>query len=295
MANETAPNRRTLAELTALYSLEPGLRDLFVEGPTDQRFYERLLGEHGINNVKVRHIGLIEIGDGILDAHGLAHGNKGRVTALALTLDSRFARTLSFVRCIVDADFDYICDTVVQSRHILYTDYTSVELYTFNAHTVRKAITSLGYDMSLAEIQSLMVSLTTALKDLFVMRAANQQLGWGMKLVIFTRCCKVVDRIIIFDSGVATERYLHKNHRYSEQGDFQRTCDELHLVHLADQRQCIHGHDYVELLGWYLQRRFNWHGYQHNKQSLMPQLLELLEFDWISQEPLYRAMTCVYE
>ena len=284
-----------LPKLNALYSLEPRLRELFVEGLTDQRFYERLLGEYGINDVKVRYIGLIEIGDDILDAHGLAHGNKGRVTALALTLDSRFARTLSFVRCIVDADFDYICDTFVRARHLLYTDYTSVELYTANAHTVRKAITLLGFDVSNADIQSLMASLTKALRELFVMRAANQQLGWGMKFVIFTRCCEIVDRSIVFDRVLATERYLHKNIRYSERRDFQSACDELRLVHLADQRQCVHGHDYVELLGWYLHRRFNWNGYRHDGWSFMPKLLEALEFDQISQDPLYRALTGVYK
>jgi hypothetical protein len=57
MSNE----RRTLEELVTRYQLEPGLRDIYVEGKTDKILLEWFLEQRGVKSFAVYEIDTVEI------------------------------------------------------------------------------------------------------------------------------------------------------------------------------------------------------------------------------------------
>ena len=138
--NGSALPRRTISELITRYELEPDLRDIFVEGPRDRRFYSWYFRRCGYKDSEVLEIDLVEITRETLEAYGLGSGNRARVIALALELDSRFTSVLRFVRCIADSDYDFVLASRIWARHLYYTDYTSVDLYAYEKELLSKVL-----------------------------------------------------------------------------------------------------------------------------------------------------------
>ena len=95
----------------------------------------------------------------------------------------RFPSVLESVRCIADSDFDFVLSSRKTSAHLLYTDYTSVELYTYDKDFLSKVLL-LGFNIPESDTQSLFDSMTLVLQELFIVRASNQSLNWGMRLVV---------------------------------------------------------------------------------------------------------------
>ena len=204
--------RHRISELVTKYRLEPSIRDLFVEGPGDQNIYSWYLETSGCKLLKVSTIEWVEISKDILISHGLASGNRDRVIALALELDSQFSHVLGYVRCIADSDFDFVLNARKSANHLLYTDYTSIDLYTCSEDLLRKLF-RLGFNIPDSEIGPLLDSLFSILQDVFIIRAANEKLGWDMTPVRFTRCCEINVPAITFDRNKFINRYLMSNCR----------------------------------------------------------------------------------
>ena len=124
MTNSEGIPRRTVKELIAKYKLEPDIQDLYVEGVRDRNIYNWYLKSTGRSDVTLVEIQLVEISKECLESHGLDGGNRNRVIALSLELDGCFPKTLSYVRCIADSDFDY----VLKSGRTLYTSFIPITL-----------------------------------------------------------------------------------------------------------------------------------------------------------------------
>ena len=199
--------RRRICELVTRYELEPNLRDLFVEGSRDQSVYNWYFRQSGCRNVGVFPVASIDVTPETLNAHGLGSGNRARLTAVALELDRQFTSVLQFVRCVADSDFDFILRSQTLASHLLYTDYTSMDLYAYEEEVLRKVL-CLGFAAPETEIEPLLVSMTRVLRQLFIIRAANERLNWGMTLLPFTRCCEIPGAQIIFERNEFVERCL---------------------------------------------------------------------------------------
>ena len=200
--------RRELAELIVKYQLEPSLRDLYVEGPQDKALYQWYLEDIGCKDVAVYEIDSVEITQEITGRNGLGNGNRNRIMALALELDKRFPTTLSYVKCIADRDFDFLLGLFISANHLLYTDYTSVDMYSYNDQLISKALL-LGLNLSQDDAKGLTRLLSPVLKELFIIRATFQALNWNRSCVRFTRCCTVDGAQISFDTSEFIVRTLN--------------------------------------------------------------------------------------
>ena len=285
--------RHTISELVTRYQLEPDLRDLFVEGPRDQDIYSWYLAASGCKLLTVYAIETVEISSDILISHGLASGNRDRVIALALELDAGFSHTLQRVRCIADSDFDFVLNVRKCANHLLYTDYTSVDLYTCDRDLLRKVF-RLGFHNPDLQIGPLFDSLISVLQDVFVIRAANEKLGWGMTLVPFIKCCEINGSVITFDRGEFINRCLHRNHRKADRPVFEEVCAKLQTVCLKDPRQGIRSADYYELIGWYLKQKQNWKGYRKDKRSVRTTIMPSVDYNLLSTETLFGELDAVF-
>ena len=285
--------RRTIEEIITRYQLEPDLRDLFVEGPRDRDIYRWYLRQCGYRDVSVFQIDTVEVTRTTLDFHGFGNGNRARLVALAFELDTQFEAVLQFVRCIADSDFDFILGFHGDKPHLLYTDYTSVDLYTFEEQLLKRVL-CLGFTHSEARVESLMESITPILMEMFIIRAANGRLDWGMTLPDFTRCCEIHGSRINFDRDVFVNRCLDSNAKRRDRATFDNVCAELEAVQLSDPRKGIQGDDYFELLGWYLRHQSGWRGYTRGERSIMTVLLPALDDRLLSKEGLFARLTTVF-
>ena len=293
MADNDDANRRTIDELKMRYVLEPDLRDLYVEGPQDKGLLEWYLNQLGHSDITVIEINHVAIERELLNHHGLPGGNKNRLIALALELDKSFGNTIPTVRCVVDADFDFILSPTSSAYHLLRTDYTSLDLYSFNETSLTKVI-AVGLNIQGQNSELILCNLSPVLKDLFIIRAANTVLGWSMRWIRFTRHCRLGGDEIHFDRAQFVTNYLVNNGKGGRRDEFESECNRLTSAVPQDDRQCIRGDDFVELLGWYLHERFHWSGYQSGRRSTLPFLRTALETEQLSTERLFSTLDSMF-
>ena len=125
---------RRVAELAALYELEPTLRDVFVEGPSDRGLLKAFLNSHNRRDVSVYSIDTVEIDGGDLQREQLPDNNRSRVIYLAAALERETSVPLrSRVVCIADADLDHVRGIRRDHELLIYTDYTSLEISAFDS------------------------------------------------------------------------------------------------------------------------------------------------------------------
>jgi len=75
-----------------------------------------------------------------------------------------------------------------------------VEMYLFNEALVRKFLTIVTMGCT-CPVSSVLEELGKVLQRLFVMRLANQELGWNMAWLSCERTCKRKGNTIVFDEG----------------------------------------------------------------------------------------------
>ena len=293
MVDSEGANRRTIDELHQRYVREPALRDLYVEGPQDKGLVEWYLTQVGHTDISVIEIEHVAIGRELLDLHELPSGNKSRLIALALELDKSFGDHIPTVRCLVDADFDFLLSASFSADHLLRTDYTSLDLYSYNETSLTKMM-GVGLNIHGQNSELILSRLSRVLKKLFIFRAANLVLSWSMRWIRFTRYCTLHGDEIHFDSGRFVNNYLSTNGRARHRDEFESACNGLTNAVPIDDRQCIRGGDFVELLGWYLHERFHWSGYRSNDRSALPFLRMALQIDNLSGEPLFSTLDKIF-
>jgi hypothetical protein len=129
--------RRTIEELIVKYELEPTLRDIYVEGYSDALFFRWFLEKSDASNAVVYEIDSVEVDAQTVIKHKLEVGNRGRLIAFGMEVDRRIAHPHQ-VTCIVDRDYDIVLQKEYGAGVLLFTDYTSLELYSFNENTLTK-------------------------------------------------------------------------------------------------------------------------------------------------------------
>ena len=285
--------RRTIRELEVRYFLEPSLKDLYVEGVGDKSVYEWYLRNAGHKDVSVYEIDSVDVSRVTCEDHGLGGGNRNRVIALSLEFDRKFPRTLSYVRCIADSDFNLIMASQVTGGHLLYTDHTSLDIYAYDKDLIGKILAE-KFCIPAIEIEPLFFSMHAILKELFLIRASNEALGWGMALVSFTRCCSLNETTLVLDRTEFVSRCLNSHSKFGNRAQFESSCDRLRSVQVDDDRKIIHAEDFLELLGWCLKKRTGWTEYRAGKRSILSTLLNALEVESLSKEHLFVQLKDIF-
>jgi len=280
----TNEGRFRVHELRVKYSLEPTLRDVFVEGKTDEEFYGWFLRTSGNTSCRVLRVSLVEIPFEMLESEGLPDNNRGR----AILLARRFSET----RCatsIVDRDFDDILGPEPPTESLLTTDYSSLEMYCFAQEPLQKFLSVVlrGFPLSAAEVLDL---LTQPLLELAVLRCANQELGLCLSWVPFQRDCRDNATSIQLDRP----RFLSRWTRTRPESELINTIEKYVQERISSgliARALIRGHDFVELLRWLLGAR------SKSKQRLFPDsdalgrsLLGCLEHHALAQEEMFSRL-----
>jgi hypothetical protein len=178
--------RRKLDELVARYELEPSLHDVYVEGLTDKSIIQWFLDESNLDtkNCTVYEIDTVDIPTDQLFALGLNDSNRSRVIFLAFQLQRLIETSLPHVVCIADRDFDdLIGSSSIESELLLFTDYTSIEMYLFDSNMIEKFL-RLALRKDDLEAVNIIKNISHSLEEMFLLRAANQSLSYGMQWLL---------------------------------------------------------------------------------------------------------------
>jgi hypothetical protein len=180
---QTGPAKRTIEELLARYELEPSLRDVYVEGDSDWRLIRWFLDRKGRTDIQVYKIGSVELSDELFRESGLnPKSNRDAVVLLATRLSECFGSQHLRVRCVADADFDRHVNQCRENGFLLYTDYTSMEMYLFKESCIAKFIEFVagGFRVPMG---TFMKNMSSVLRELYIVRLCNEILKWGMQCV----------------------------------------------------------------------------------------------------------------
>lgn len=281
--------RRTLEELITRYHLEPELRDIYVEGKTDKILLEWFLEQKGVENFAVYEIDTVEIPTQKLFEYGLNDSNRSRAIALALEIQNQ--AELPYFTCIADKDFDWLFGKNYTCNSLLFSDYTSLEMYLFNEFILDKFF-RLSLRLTKLEAKTVLTKLSQILEEVFLIRATNEALLFNMEwLQDFGGCCQINKNEIKFDSEKFIQKYLNKNSKMSEHILFITKLKELRTKKLKDTRYQIHGHDFIELLCLYIRpylRKEIKNSY--NSEILAGGLLGCVDADYLMQETLFQKL-----
>jgi hypothetical protein len=281
------PESRTLEELVTLYRLAPELRDIYVEGSNDRSLVEWLLGVQGIGDVVVKDIDSVEVPPEIVLQRGLEDNRRGRVITLAHYLEAKFGPDFLAVTCIADGDFDHVNSRTDSSQLLFLTDYTSPEMYFFNSDSVGKLL-RLALPSFPKTADRVLVEIRPVLEDLFVVRMANASLKWGLTGVNYEKCCQLVAAGVNFDSDKCITRYLQANSRHEDKIAFLAAVSVSRQRLTSDPRVQIHGHDFVNLLAWYVRQH---KGFKSVRRDVVERaLFATAESSQLMKERLFQSL-----
>jgi hypothetical protein len=242
--------RRKIVELLTLYELEPSLRDIYVEGPTDRAFVSGVVRRLNLPQVQVREIDQVEIDAGHLSRMGLSEGAKQRVIALAVALSFESKIDLARqVACIADADDEAGKDAAIRAPLLLYTDVTSMPIYGFDGKYLQWYfdVGTMGFPLS---GQQVVEQLIPPLRSLCALRRALAVLEVNVALASITKDCSFSGGQLQFDYDRFVKRCKSKDASFAKEKKIQDAVARQLSVLGSDHRLWAGAEDFVSLLNW---------------------------------------------
>ncbi|MFZ3210020.1 MAG: hypothetical protein WA188_00755 [Terriglobales bacterium] len=279
--------RRTLQELAAIYKLERTTRDVIVEGGGDKCLIEWFLGDNDVENVVVYEISSFQIDAQAVRKWGGENNNRGRVISLACEMEATVGDRI-YLTCIADTDLD----TILENRHncklLLLTDYTCMEMYAFNPTVLNKYL-KLNHGHFPKPAKTVLAEITPALEQLFLARIVNFMLDLNLEAVAFERSCELRTDGVHLDVRDYVGRYLSKNRKASGIGGFLSEMSKYEKRLTSDPRNQIQGHDFLNLLSWYIAQH---KGFSRLQEEMLqrPLFTAAAESARLRAEPLFEAL-----
>jgi len=274
MKRLSVPNRKKIDELIVRYTLEPGLRDVYVEGPAEKNLLEWFFTESRLEQIDIFDVNTINIPESVTNNYGLRSdnnqcGNRDRIITLSLEFDKKLKNHIPYLICIADSDFDFLLGRKFHSSYLVYSEYTSTDLCFFSEQSLGKILTLLGSN-PVCGIKQWVQNIKDVLQKLFLIRTANVKLAWDMTWQEFSKCCYIDNNdYVIFKDQEFINKYLNANGRRNNIDTFISVLNELTQIQVASYECVIRGHDLFELLGWYITRKKGKHGNKFRDQEVI--------------------------
>jgi hypothetical protein len=244
--------RRKISELATLYELEPTVRDIYVEGPTDRAFVAAVARRLGLK-VQIREVDLVEISAAQLLELDLGVGCRQRVIALAILLE-RAAKTdlSSQVACIADADDEAGHSPKFTGSLLLYTDASSMTTYAFDSKYIQwyLDVVVLGFPLTGEQVVS---ALMPVLRVAALLRRCASTLRLSVAMVDLTRDCEIAGDVVEFDRNRFLLRFMNKAGAHNRREELETEITS-HTLLTADPRLWVHAEDFTSILNWLIVR-----------------------------------------
>ncbi|MER5691387.1 hypothetical protein ACWDBO_22580 [Streptomyces mirabilis] len=235
-------NRRTPDELATLDIVEPGMKEVIVEGRSDagllRWFFSQVAPDADIALFAVTDRVLID-SDTITD-RGHNTGPRGSVVSTAEIISGKAPRS-SRVLFVADRDGDsFGLDACPELDNIVYTDFAAMELYCLSIKTIGKVLSVALRAPKHITAQSVIDAITPALVTLFRIRATLRSMPEPKKLA-----AKVIDQLQFNASGsdLDPEAALERSGKGYSRKDLSETLSRFEVPEDSDKRYYIRGHD----------------------------------------------------
>lgn len=284
--------QRTYTELITLYKLEPDLRDIYVEGITDKLVLDRFLKKNGVNDYKVIEVGTINFSELYKDLPHIKRNNKAKLIALSNKLQGEFSGDLEKICCIVDKDYDEYLNRMVTNEYLVYTDYTSFEMYMFNPETIRIFYKSFIRNFPHSG-ETTIKALERVLTEYFFIRLAikiNEDITDEDALVDLKKSAKP-DKYsgdIIFNSEDHLKKILNKHGIVNKIEIYCECIKDQKCKHSAEPRNSIRGHDYIYLFNLYINKIKNPNNI--NEEILRRSLYQCIDYSELRKYGLFKFL-----
>ncbi len=283
--------RREIIELIVLYEFEPELKILWVEGPSDGAFWDWYLSNNDVTDVGIQSIDLVNVPSEVLSKYGLTPSNKNRAIATALELEEGLSGAGNHANLlfVLDLDFDQFSGRQIKGKFIVYTDFTSIEMYFFNSSALENII-KLATNNPGRSVEELMKGLAVVGSELFWIRAANEILGWNMTLPNPEKLLSEENYAMKFDVKTYCQRLLQSNGRSKDAEEFEKRLASLRKSNVTDTRLTIRGHDFVDLLAWTLRRELKTKAVGKNSEFLAILVRMTADIDILADYSLFERV-----
>ena len=240
--------RRSISDLVTMYTLEPTLADIYVEGSTDKALLEYLITN---TNISIIDISVIDVPSALTDELHLTSGNRQRVMALGVALEKELSGPDYLIRCVIDADYDRLLNTEDNaSSYQRITDYSCLESYWFTPLALDKYRTLGLHNAGPLREMDLYSTLIPIVRECFLLRASARSIGVPLSWLDPTSCLQKSGSQVNLDVNEFVDRWLNKNGQYSIRDQLFSEVERLRDRLDADARNYTHGHDLINILSW---------------------------------------------
>ena len=283
-------DKRKLDEIITLIKLEPTLSCIYVEGPTDKRIIEKFICQIGLNNINVYSIDTIDFSQLYPDKPFLIDNNKEKAIELSMQLDKLVDEKSRKIMCVVDKDFDDLLGSFPTNRFLYRTDFTCMEMYTFNIPCLDHFINNVLFGFPI-EPEIIISEIGKVLIELFFIRYAisilfTKQMEYDYidvkKVCVIDKDCGEIQ----FNKNEYLYRMLNKLEEISRKREYEVLIIDITRKCTSDIRNYIHGHDYIHLLSIYIKRIKN---IELKNEDILNRILFLcLDFKELIQYQLFK-------
>jgi hypothetical protein len=280
--------RRTLDELLTLYQLEPQLRDIYVEGPTDRDMVDWVLRDRDRQRTHVYDIDGIEIPPEVLIHYGLTAGARSKVIALAKEFEAALPVGGLQATCIVDSDLYGALGIRDECRLLLSTDYADIEGYLLTEDTISKFL-MVVLGVGPRDPNHLLRMYFDILREPFLLRMAGHSIGIPIARVNVVKSCQAHGDIVLLDRDDLAKRMLEKSAAAQYREEIETAMTGLRAGLVGDPRRYVSGHEFMQLFAWHWASHARQRGLRDH--SAIPHVLrQALDRSALNNEPLFRAI-----
>ena len=240
-------------EIYAKYELHPSLIDIYVEGNFDRDWLNHIFQQKGLSgDISIFTIDGVEISNDFIAEKELKLGsNKHRLIALAMLLSLRLSKIPTNVSCLVDADLDLLLDNFIEERHLIYTDFTCLEMYCLNYETIRKLFI-LTCNLKNENVDEFFQLANKIIPAQFCIRGVNEELELSCKIPELGKGLADRRDLNTFNADKYVKSFVESNKIHSKSEQVKKSFFHLFSKLPNDIRNKCQGHDFVNLLFDYI-------------------------------------------
>jgi hypothetical protein len=237
--------------LIALYTNEPTLRDLFVEGIGDVAIIDEFAKGLHLHRLKVRSIENVDVPEHIVKSE-YGSGNRGMVVALAFALSSAVPQNFRNVYCIADNDLDRSLGIALSCDRLWWTDFSCMEAYLFTGEFFQLFVpTYFGVPCN----ESTFAEVCDVASVLFKIRVARVHIDPSAPWVSPGRSLFENDGKVGIDVEDYFDRMLVSKGRKSMVPRFREELSKDNSHEGLDRRCVMHKDDFFEVVCWMAKQR----------------------------------------
>jgi hypothetical protein len=286
---ESKVERRTLNELQTLYQLEPGLRDIYVEGPSDCALLRWILRDRDLQRTQIYDIDTIEITAEHLEEFSFLPGARSRIIVLGRKLEAVLPMQSTQVTCVIDSDIEGALGRPEKGRLILGTDYADIEGYLLTEEVISKfLLVVLGVQPKI-QVSRLLEMYLGILREPFLLRMAGSSTGIPLARVKIVKSCQANGEAVRLDRDDLVKRMLEKSGAAAFRDQIEAAVQELRGTLNGDPRCYVSGHEFIDLFGWHWATQARKRGLR-DLSAIGPVLRNGLDSGAVSGEPLFQAI-----